>query len=232
MIRTGGLVTACAAALLVAGCGNQMMRQPSFRPLESPRGQPPAGAVPVNASLTPEEARPVAARANGDNELIASPSYAPPARPDTAVDPPLPPANLSDNARNEPTPAAVNRLKSPLPDDPRVVRAGMTLFLNRCVQCHNPDGYGEGPVGKYLVPPPPDLASALVQKRSDGAIFWHITMGQGKMPAFKTWTTPAERWALTAYVRSLKGASPGSRSVDDAPYPVYGTRGEQHHDGR
>jgi len=57
-------------------------------------------------------------------------------------------------------------------------------------------------------------------------------MGQGKMPAFKTWTTPAERWALTAYVRSLKGASPGSRSVDDAPYPVYGTRGEQHYDGR
>ena len=228
LTRSAGVVAVCILATAAAGCGNQMMRQPSFRPLESPRAAPPPEAVPVNASLTPDEAKPVVSRANGDRELaavlkdhkivdISGPAF----------DPPLPPPNLSDDARNQPTPRQVNTLKNPLPGDPRVAHAGHTLFLNRCVQCHNPGGYGVGPVGRYLAPAPPDLAAALVQKRSDGAIYWHITMGQGKMPAFRTWTAPAERWALTAYVRSLRGAAPGTRSDDTTgtPYPVYGKQG-------
>jgi len=226
--RSARLIAVCAVTTLAAGCGNQMMRQPSFRPLESPRAAPPPEAVPVNAALTPEEAKPVTAKANGNSELasvLKDRGIADATGP--AFEPPLPPPNLSDNARNEPTPPQVNALRTPLPDDPRVVRAGHTLFVNRCVQCHNAGGYGVGPVGRYLVPAPPDLASELVQKCSDGAIFWHITMGQGKMPAFRTWTTPAERWALTAYVRSLRKAAPGARSDDTAgtPYPVYGKQG-------
>ena len=88
-----------------------------------------------------------------------------------------------------------------------MVRSGQILFYNRCVQCHNPGGYGYGTVGQYLVPHPPDLAAPLVQHITDGAMFWHITMGQGKMPGFRHWLTPDERWALTAYVRSLKGST-------------------------
>jgi len=225
MTRSARIISVCAIAALAAGCGNQMMRQPSFRPLESPRAAPPPEAIPVNAALTPEEAKPIVAKASGDAELAEvlkdNGSI------DTSgsdFDPTLPPPNLSDNARNEPTPPQVNALKNPLPDDPRVAHSGHTLFLNRCVQCHNSGGYGVGPVGRYLVPAPPDLAADIVQKRSDGAIYWHITMGQGKMPPFRTWTTPAERWALTAFVRSLRGAQPGDRSdsANGTPYPVYG----------
>ncbi|MBV9851799.1 MAG: cytochrome c [Armatimonadetes bacterium] len=224
-------------ALATTGCGNQMFRQPNYTPLDTPRAAPPADSVPVNAARAPLDGRAVVSAAYGADgtaaalQASASSMAAFPSR-----EPDLPPPNLSDNARYEPSPASVDALKNPLPSDPRVVRAGRVLFLNRCVQCHNAEGYGYGTVGQYLVPHPPDLASPLVQKRTDGTIFWHITQGQGKMPGFRHWTTTSERWSLTAYVRSLKNApkpsdpaayqeSTAIRNTPFAPYPVYGVSG-------
>jgi mono/diheme cytochrome c family protein len=218
--------------LLSAGCGNQMLRQPSFSPLDTPRGAPPPDSVPVSFTKAPFDAHPVDSPAYGDAEAA-------PVVKDLGAfagrEPDLPPPNLSDNARFEPAPKSVDALLSPLPNDSRIVKAGQILFYNRCVQCHNPGGYGYGPVGQYLVPHPPDLASPLVQHISDGAIFWHITMGQGKMPPFRHWTTPQERWSLVEYVRSLKGAKPDPKrdgpnawiATSAAPYPVYGLYGFQ-----
>lgn len=212
------------ALLCAPGCGNQMFRQPSYLPMDTPRAAPPARSVPVNPALAPFDSHPVISPAWGDLEAssaVKGVAMFPSKEPD------LPPPNLSDNARNEPTPQAVNAVKNPLPTTAGLISSGHDLFINRCVQCHNPGGYGYGPVGAYLVPHPPDLASTLVQKNSDGAIFWHITMGQGKMPGFRHWTTPDERWLLVEYVRSLNGAQPGqvSNSTFPAPYPVYGEPG-------
>jgi len=167
------------AAVLTAGCGNQMYRQPSFNPLQTPRAVPPIDSVPVSTVLTPLDGRPVASPAYGASTSapVLRTLAAFPAR-----EPDLPPPNLSDNARYEHAPAVVDALKNPLPNDPRLVQSGHILFLNRCVQCHNAGGYGYGKVGQYLVPHPPDLAIPLVQHITDGAMFWHITMGQGKMP--------------------------------------------------
>jgi mono/diheme cytochrome c family protein len=236
---TGGL---CLLTLLLTGCGNQMYRQPNYTPLDAPRAAPPQDSVPVNFALTPTDGRPVASTAFGARVQLPGETEAKPTAAHftsfPAKEPTLPPPNLSDNARYEPAPIAVDTLQSPLPDDPRVVRAGQILFYNRCVQCHNPGGYGYGTVGQYLVPHPPDLAAPLVQHISDGAMFWHITMGQGKMPGFRHWATPSERWALTAYVRSLKDSkdtsdrdNAGAWTVTrNAPYPPYGVTGFQ--DGR
>ena len=230
-------------ALLLTGCGNQMYRQPNYTPLDAPRAAPPQDSVPASDALLPTDGRPVASTAYGAQVKLAGETnaqYAGGVRLTQfpSKEPTLPPPNLSDNARYEPAPASVDTLANPLPTDPRVVRAGQTLFYNRCVQCHNPGGYGYGTVGQYLVPHPPDLAAPLVQHITDGAMFWHITMGQGKMPGFRHWTTPNERWALTAYVRSLKGSKGvGDRdnagawtATRSAPYPAYGVTGFQ--DGR
>lgn len=217
------LATAALLAALAAGCGNQMFRQPSFSPLDTPRGAPPRDAVRVRTDLTPTDGRPVASNAWGDRDLAEATGQTVlgPAR-----EPDLPPPNLSDLARYQAAPAAVDALKSPLPNDPRVVHAGNVLFLNRCVQCHNPTGHGFGTVGQYLMPHPPDLAGPLVQKISDGSMYWHITMGQGKMPGFRHWTTPTQRWALAAFVRSLgKPAATHLADTRQAPYPVYGLTG-------
>ena len=235
-IGAGGTFLIC---LLLTGCGNQMYRQASYTPLDTPRATPPAESVTISDALTPTDGKPVASNAfgarvqlPGESEPVlvaASFTKFPP------KEPVLPPPNLSDNARYEKAPASVDLLKNPLPNDPRVVRSGEILFFNRCVQCHNPGGYGYGAVGQYLVPHPPDLAASLVQNITDGAIFWHITMGQGKMPGFRHWTTPTERWALTAYVRSLKGKGNSADANNPsawtasrtAPYPTYGVTGYQ-----
>ena len=237
MRRGWGLLS--LLSLLLTGCGNQMYRQPSYTPLDTPRAAPPAESVPVSDALTPTDGKPVASTAFGARVQMSGEREAQPITPNFTKFPPkepdLPPPNLSDNARYEPAPARVNALKNPLPNDPRVVRSGQILFYNRCVQCHNPGGYGYGTVGQYLVPHPPDLAAPLVQNISDGAMFWHITMGQGKMPGFRHWTTPSERWALTAYVRSLNGSADVADRDNaaawtvtrNAPYPPYGVTGFQ-----
>jgi len=230
------LVAAGFFLLALTGCGNQMFRQPSYTPLDTPRAAPPADSVPASLALTPTDGRAVISPAYGAKDAAEATGQNAAAAP--SREPDLPPPNLSDNARYQPAPAAVNALQNPLPDDPRIVHAGQTLFLNRCVQCHNAGGYGYGTVGQYLVPHPPDLAAPLVQHISDGAIFWHITMGQGKMPGFRHWTTPSERWSLVAYVRSLKNAPrPTDPSIEQtstalqetpkaaANYPVYGEDG-------
>jgi mono/diheme cytochrome c family protein len=232
--RRFGIAVLGVSSLAVTGCGNQMFRQADYTPLDTPRAMPPVNSVQVSAANAPVDARPVLSPAYGDLEASAALNGAekyvsafPSKEPD------LPPPDLSDQARYHASPASVDALKNPLPNDPRVVRGGQILFLNRCVQCHNAGGYGYGTVGQYLMPHPPDLASQLVQKRSDGALFWHITMGSGKMPGFRHWTTPEERWMLVAYVRSLKNApaptdptvfqtSTALATTQMAPYPVYG----------
>lgn len=230
------------AALLLSGCGNQMYRQPNYTPIDAPRAAPPQDSVMANVALTPTDGKAVASNAYGARVQLSGEDapklVAPYFTTFPSKEPVLPPPNLSDNARYEPAPASVNALKNPLPQGSRLVRSGQILFYNRCVQCHNPGGYGYGTVGQYLVPHPPDLAAPLVQNISDGAMFWHITMGQGKMPGFRHWTTPSERWALTAYVRSLKGSTDTADATNpaawtasrDAPYPAYGVTGYQ--DGR
>ncbi len=221
------IVLATAGTLLLAGCGNQMFRQPSYQPLDTPRAQESAQSVQVAVDERPTDGRPVTSPAWGDKTIAEANPYASsfPSR-----EPDLPGPNLSDNARNEPAPAAVDAIVPPIAlDNAHLVSGGHLLFLNRCVQCHNASGYGYGTVGQYLLPHPPDLASPLVQNIKDGALYWHITMGQGKMPGFRHWTTPSERWALAAYVRSLKGVQPGTnlQAADTrlAPYPVYGQVG-------
>ncbi len=229
-------------AFLLAGCGNQMYRQPNYTPIDAPRAAPPSDAVPASVALTPTDGKAVASNAFGarvqlpgeDKPKLVAPYFTT----FQTKEPVLPPPNLSDNALHEPMPASVNVLKNPLPQGSRLVRSGQILFYNRCVQCHNASGYGYGTVGQYLVPNPPSLAGQDVQHVSDGGMFWGLTMGIGKMPGFRHWLTPSERWALVAYVRSLKDSKDTASEKDpaawtvsrDAPYPVYGVTGYQ--DGR
>lgn len=220
-----------ASMLLLTGCGNQMFRQASYQPLDTPRALPPVGSVPVSVDQAPDDANAVISPADGSLQMAGSaacPSNFP------AVEPPLPPPNLADNAFETSAPGGVSALKPPFNlDDSHIIYGGKVMFLNRCVQCHNAGGYGYGIVGGYLLPHPPDLASPVIQKKSGGAVFWAITEGEGKMPGFKNWATPSQRWALVAYTLSLgrnstKGKDLLSAHVSDttsAPYPVYGELG-------
>lgn len=102
------------------------------------------------------------------------------------------------------------RLKvNPLADDPYAVRAGKKLFAQHCAQCHGANAEG----GKKA----PSLRIQQVQAASAGSIFWVITNGvvwRG-MPVWSK-LPEAQRWQITAFIKSLSSAKNISDRVEAA----------------
>jgi mono/diheme cytochrome c family protein len=90
---------------------------------------------------------------------------------------------------------------NPLAQRPEAVAGGKKLFLRNCAECHNKDG--SGIVKKHAA----DLQLPVVQKQSDGTLFWKITNGNPDrgMPSFSK-LPELERWQLILFLRTLKPA--------------------------
>jgi mono/diheme cytochrome c family protein len=98
-------------------------------------------------------------------------------------------------------PADAKAMKNPVKG---VGNAKKTVETN-CVSCHGPGGKGDGPAAAALPPPKPaNWTSEVVQKQSDGEIFWKISNGRGAMPPWKH-LPETERWEIVNYIRTLKG---------------------------
>lgn len=89
------------------------------------------------------------------------------------------------------------------------VGAGRRLYAeNGCASCHGPEGHGDGPVGRTLMPRPRNFAddAAYVNGRTPEAIARTLSTGidrnGAKMPSFAH-LTDRERLSLAAYVLSL-----------------------------
>ena len=76
---------------------------------------------------------------------------------------------------------------------PQIVDQGQALFVQNCAECHGDDGrQGDG-----------DLTNqAMMSARSAEELFATITTGKGEMAGFDQ-LSEDDRWALTAYLRSL-----------------------------
>ena len=96
-------------------------------------------------------------------------------------------------------PADAKAMKNPVKG---VGNAKKTVETN-CVSCHGPGGKGDGPAAAALPPPKPaNWTSDVVQKQSDGEIFWKISNGRGAMPPAGR-MPEAERWQVIGFMRSL-----------------------------
>ena len=80
---------------------------------------------------------------------------------------------------------------------------GRALVLDRCAGCHNVDGHGQGPVGRYF-PPAPDLALDTIKAKSDGYIYGTIAMGGRAMPPMGEGLDERDRWDLVHFVRRIQ----------------------------
>ena len=98
-------------------------------------------------------------------------------------------------------PAEASSKKNPLADKPQAAAGGKKLFLRGCVECHGEDG--SGIAKKHAA----DLQLPLVQKQSDGTLFWKITNGNPDrgMPSFSN-LPEMQRWQLVLFLRTLKSA--------------------------
>jgi mono/diheme cytochrome c family protein len=71
--------------------------------------------------------------------------------------------------------------------------------------CHGAPGVEESEFGQGLNPPAPDLTLPVIQKMSDGELFWIVSNGirMTGMPAFSPTHKPEEVWKIVSFVRHL-----------------------------
>ncbi len=104
-------------------------------------------------------------------------------------------------------PAPYTNVANPLPNNEGNIQEGGKLYQANCASCHGPKGYGDGPAGKALNPPPSDIASIvrMPMMATDSYLFWTISEGgkqfQTAMPPFKETLSPEDRWKIILYLR-------------------------------
>ena len=99
--------------------------------------------------------------------------------------------------------------KNPLPDTAETVATGKEAFGHYCVACHGIDGQNTGvPFADRMSPPVPSLASADVQRYTDGQLKWVIDFGvrPSGMPGSKGILSDEEMWSMIVYIRHLPPA--------------------------
>jgi len=106
--------------------------------------------------------------------------------------------------------------KNPLPDTPDTRAGGKEAFSHYCVACHGMDGQSTGvPFVDHISPPIPSLASADVQKYTDGQLKWILDYGiwPSGMPGSKGTLSDDELWSIVVYMRHLPPA--GSQGIPE-----------------
>jgi mono/diheme cytochrome c family protein len=89
--------------------------------------------------------------------------------------------------------------------DRTVISNGKDLWAKNCKSCHGAKGLGDGPKAASLKTNPGDFSSAAFQGQTDGEIFFKTSTGRDEMPAYdKKIPEAGDRWALVAYMRTLK----------------------------
>jgi len=96
-------------------------------------------------------------------------------------------------------------VKNPSPGAVASIATGKELYTKSCKSCHGIGGKGDGPKAATIEGSCNDFTSKDFQSQTDGEIFYKITNGKDKMPAYgKTIAADADRWALVNYIRTLK----------------------------
>jgi mono/diheme cytochrome c family protein len=103
-------------------------------------------------------------------------------------------------------PPEAKDLKDPVPADTTTIAAARELYTNNCQKCHGVNGDGKVPPGAtyfYSTKPTNFRNAQIVDKMSDGEIFWKMTHGRKPMPAFNKRLTDKQRWELVNLIRAF-----------------------------
>jgi mono/diheme cytochrome c family protein len=182
------------AAILLAGCQQQMAEQPAYRPLEESAFFPDErSARPLPGGTVPRGPLQVA------EPLHTGRSDSGPAGADAQ-------ANMVDEY--------VKTVPFPLTTE--VLQRGQQRFEIFCAVCHGLDGTGQGKIVERGFTRPPnyitDLSRGFEHKGVRislrdvpiGYLFEVISKGYGAMPDYEMQVPPSDRWAIAAYVRALQ----------------------------
>jgi len=95
-------------------------------------------------------------------------------------------------------------LSNPLEYNLTNVQKGKEIYNAQCKSCHGDVGKNNG---LPLVPPPPDVASDIMQANTEGELFYKITKGRGGMPQFESTISEDDRWRLVNYIMNYNPAN-------------------------
>ena len=100
-------------------------------------------------------------------------------------------------------PAVEARKKNPVAVSEFSLATGQKIYVKRCVACHGKTGNGDGADAADLGIHPAKLFDSVIREETDGELFWKITVGKKPMPNYGTRLSPADRWNVINYLRSL-----------------------------
>lgn len=92
----------------------------------------------------------------------------------------------------------------PVTVDGATVARGQHVYTIYCVPCHGAAADGKGIVSGYFDPKPANLITDTLRLQPVGHFFDVITNGKGIMLSYSSRITPADRWAVIAYIRALQ----------------------------
>lgn len=89
-----------------------------------------------------------------------------------------------------------------------LLERGRERFEIYCAPCHADDGSGNGVIPSRGFPHPPDYRSARLRAAPVSHFYDVMTNGYGVMYSYADRVSPADRWAIAAYIRVLQQAQP------------------------
>jgi hypothetical protein len=189
-----------AALALLAGCQQQMARQPSYRPDEPSSFFPDAMG---NRPLVPG----TVARGHLRTDLHLYAGKRGPGPRDVGG----PIAMIGAGGANPLNAVAVALAEErnyvdtfPFPVTEEVLRHGQNRYMIFCVVCHDPLGTGRGKIVERGYTAPPSYHISRLRRSPVGRLFDVVTNGYGSMPDYKQQVPPRDRWAIIAYIRALQ----------------------------
>jgi len=115
----------------------------------------------------------------------------------------------------------------PVPVTKELIDRGQERFNIYCIVCHGPEGEADGMVVRRGFPKPPTYHDDRLRNAPVGHFFDVMTNGWGKMNSYAAQVSPADRWAIAAYIRTLQIAQDpelnlkmGKESNSAAPQPA------------
>lgn len=106
----------------------------------------------------------------------------------------------------------------PVPVTPALLARGRDRFAIVCAACHGVGGFGGSVVAANWMPRrPPSLRGGAAVLLPPGAIYRIVTGGIGRMPSYAAELPVTDRWAIVAFVETLRHRPPAdSLERDDS----------------
>ncbi|MBX3236009.1 MAG: c-type cytochrome [Nitrospiraceae bacterium] len=128
--------------------------------------------------------------------------------------------------------AEAQALQNPLPASAEVVAAGKALYRGKgtCVNCHGPEGAGDGPVAAALNPSPRNFQHhGFWRHRTDGEVFWVVKHGSTgtSMIGFGDQLTDEEIWSIIRYEQTFSAEHGGHHGMPGGGMGGHGGMGGQ-----